>query len=126
MKVYYAHHQYKYHSIEEEYELDLIRRYFPSSVIFNPSIDLKTSSTLDESIIMKECLETIGDSDILVFSSMNGVIGTGVYHEVKEAQRIGKPVFYIYHDTLYADFSITEIDDSKRRDRVYAFVTKPN
>ena len=26
--IYYAHHQYKYKSIEEAYELDLIRRYF--------------------------------------------------------------------------------------------------
>lgn len=120
--IYYAHHQYKYKSIEEAYELDLIRRYFPQAKIFNPSTDLKSNLLGDETIIMRECLETVRDSDILIFSSMNGVVGTGVYHEVEEAQRMNKIVFYIFHDQLYADFTILERPKSQRTDRLYGTV----
>ena len=120
--IYYAHHQYKYKSIEEAYELDLIRRYFPQAKIFNPSTDLKSNLLGDETIIMRECLETGRASDILIFSSMNGVVGTGVYHEVEEAQRANKIVFYIFHDQLYSDFTILERPKSQRTDRLYGTV----
>lgn len=33
--IYYAHHQWKYNTPEETYELKLIRRYFPNAKIFN-------------------------------------------------------------------------------------------
>lgn len=108
--IYYAHHQYKYKSVEEAYELDLIRRYFPQAKIFNPSTDLKSNLLGDETI------------DILIFSSMNGVVGTGVYHEVEEAQRMNKIVFYIFHDQLYSDFTILERPKSQRTDRLYGTV----
>ena len=52
--IYYAHHQYKYKSIEEAYELDLIRRYFPQAKIFNPSTDLKSNLLGDDTIIVRE------------------------------------------------------------------------
>ena len=120
--IYYAHHQYKYKSIEEAYELDLIRRYFPQAKIFNPSTDLKSNLLGDETIIMRECLETVKTSDILIFSSMNGVVGTGVYHEVEEAQKANKIVFYIFHDQLYSDFTILERPKSQRTDRLYGTV----
>ena len=120
--IYYAHHQYKYKSIEEAYELDLIRRYFPKAKIFNPSTDLKSNLLDDETIIMRECLETVKASDILIFSSTNGVVGTGVYHEVEEAQRANKIVFYIFHDQLYSDFTILERPKSQRTDRLYGTV----
>ena len=120
--IYYAHHQYKYKSIEEAYELDLIRRYFPQAKIFNPSTDLKSNLLGDENIIMRECLETVKTSDILIFSSMNGVVGTGVYHEVEEAQRANKIVFYIFHDQLYSDCTILERPKSQRIDRLYGTV----
>ena len=120
--IYYAHHQYKYKSVEEAYELDLIRRYFPQAKIFNPSTDLKSNLLGDETIIMRECLETVRASDILIFSSMDGVVGTGVYHEVEEAQRANKIVFYIFHDQLYSDFTILERPKSQRTDRLYGTV----
>ena len=122
MRIYYAHHQYKYKSIEEAYELDLIRRYFPKAKIFNPSTDLKSNLLGDETIIMRECLETVKASDILIFSSMNGVVGTGVYHEVEEAQRANKIVFYIFHDQFYSDFTILARHKSQRTDRLYGTV----
>ena len=118
----YAHHQYEYKSIEEAYELDLIRRYFPQAKIFNPSTDLKSNLLGDETIIMRECLETVKASDILIFSGMNGVVGTGVYHEVEEAQRANKIVFYIFHDQLYSDFTILERPKSQRTNRLYGTV----
>ena len=94
--IYYAHHQWKYGTQIEAYELDLIREYFPNAKIFNPATDLKSlSPKLDENSIMKECLETVRNSDILIFSSVNGTVGTGVYHEVLEAEANKKFVFYI-------------------------------
>lgn len=120
--IYYAHHQYKYNTVEESYELDLIRRYFPLAKIFNPSTDLKTITCLDENIIMQECLDRVRNSDILVFSSMNGVVGTGVYHEVEEAQRLNKIIFYIFHNKLYTDFTILELPKNERTDRLYGDV----
>lgn len=122
--IYYAHHQYKYKykSIKEAYELGMIRRYFPHAKIFNPSTDLKSNLLGDETIIMRECLETVRASDILIFSSIDGFVGTGVYHEVEEAQRANKIVFYIFHDQLYSDFIILERPKSQQTDRLYGTV----
>lgn len=125
--IYYAHHQWKYSTQEEQYELDLIRRYFPLARIFNPATDLKAScrpyesQEAREAEIMDECLQTVGNSDILVFSSLDGCVGTGVYHEVKEAQKAGKIVFYIWQDKLRPDFTLTMREDDKRTDRLYAY-----
>lgn len=120
--IYYAHHQWKYGTKVEQYELDLIKRYFPSASVFNPSTDLKTSESDGEENIMLECFEVIRNSDMLVFSSMDGVVGTGVYHEVREAQKLGKIVFYIFDNTLYSDFSITQLNRAMQTDRLYGRV----
>lgn len=119
--IYYAHHQWKYNTPEETYELDLIRRYFPNAKIFNPSTDLTIYEVDTEAAIMERCLYTVGMSDILIFSSLNGCVGTGVYHEVKEAQKVGKIVFYIWQDKLRPDFTLTMREDDKRTDRLYAY-----
>lgn len=121
-RIYYAHHQWKYGSLVEQYELDLIKQHRPDAVIFNPSTDLKTGAADGEAAVMAECLETVRNSDILVFSSMNGCVGTGVYHEVREAQRNGKAIFYIYQDRLWSDYDMTLRDDDVRSDRLYAYV----
>ena len=120
--IYYAHHQWKYGTKIEEYEIELIKRYFPHASICNPSIDLKTNSR-DEKEIMDECLEKVRNSDILVFSSMNGCTGTGVYHEVEEAQKEGKLVLYIFQDTLTTEWILTKREPFERMDRVYATVS---
>jgi len=119
--VYYAHHQWKYGTKVEAYELDFIKRYFPHANIFNPSVDLKTKTT-NEVEIMEECLEKVRESDILIFSSMDGCIGTGVYHEIKEARKRGKLILYIFHDTLLTNFDIVEKSKFNRTDRLYAMV----
>ena len=120
--IYYAHHQWKYGTKIEQYELDLIKRYFPDYKIFNPCADVKTDASLGEEAIMKECLETVQNSDVLVFSSMDGVVDTGVYHEVQEARKHGKFIYYIFHDKLYGCFTIEEINEEKQTDRLYGLV----
>ena len=120
--IYYAHHRWKYGTPIEQYELDLIKRYFPDDKIFNPCTDVKTDVSLGEEAIMKECLETVQNSDILVFSSMDGVVGTGVFHEVQEARKHGKFIYYIFHNKLYSCFTIEEINEEKQTDRLYGLV----
>ena len=71
--IYYAHHQWKYGTKVEQYELDLIKRYFPHATIFNPSVDLKIKTT-NEEYIMEECLAKVNESDIIVFSSMDALV----------------------------------------------------
>ena len=120
--IYYAHHQWKYGTKVEAYEIDVIKRYFPNAKIFNPSTDLILPKCFGEEAIMARCLETVRNSDILVFSSMDGVIGTGVYHEVEEAKRNGKNVFYIFQNRLFLDFFINQFDKVMQQDRLYATV----
>lgn len=122
--IYYAHHQWKYGTPEEVYEISLIKRYFPNANIFNPATDLTTIPSGDETVIMNECLNVVRGADILVFSSLDGCVGTGVFHEVKEAMRKGTIVFYIYQDNLIADFEIIEREEFERTDRLYAFVER--
>lgn len=120
--IYYAHHQWKYGTKVEAYEIDVIKRYFPNAKIFNPSTDLILPKTADEYAVMKRCLEIVRNSDILIFSSMDGVIGTGVYHEVEEAKKNGKIVFYIFQNRLFPDFFINQFDKVMQQDRLYATV----
>lgn len=120
--IYYAHHQWKYNTRVESYELELIRRYFPNARIFNPSVDLTHTKEDGEEIVMAECLETVRSSDILVFSSMDGCIGTGVYQEIKEARKKGKLVLYIFHDTLLSDFEVIKRASFEKTDRLYATI----
>ena len=123
--IYYAHHQWKYGTQIEQYELDLIKRYFPGDTIFNPATELTTDHSLGEEAIMEECLERVRNSDIIIFSSMDGAIGTGVYHELEEARKNGKFVFYIFRNRLYSRFYVSMIGDDHRTDRVYAYVYEP-
>ena len=121
--IYYAHHQWKYGTKEEAYEIDLIKRYFPNANIFNPSTDLSpVTDTGDEALIMKECLEKVRNSDILLFSSLDGCVGTGVYHEVLEATNSNKLVLYIYQDSIFANFEMIERTDGGKTDRFFAMV----
>lgn len=119
--IYYAHHQWKYGTKIEEHELEVIKRYFPNARICNPSTDLNFDD-MSESEAMRLCLDTVGKSDILVFSSVNGCIGVGVKSEVQEAERLGKIVFYLDHDKLEQQFTIMENETEYQSDRINAFV----
>ena len=118
--IYYAHHRWKYSTQVEQYELDLIKRFFPHANIFNPGTDLSTAN-FTEKDIMAECIEVIRYSDIVIFSSMDGVIGAGVYEEITKAKELGKLVLYIYQDELVTGFKIRK-NDRCFNDRLYGFV----
>lgn len=120
--IYYAHHQWKYGTPIEKYEIDLIKRYFPNANVFNPSTDLLAKPDDDKAFILERCIGIVRDADILVFSSMDGMVGTGVYHEVMQAKNAGKIVFYIHQDELKTDFSLIERKESVRTNRLYGLV----
>lgn len=122
--IYYAHHQWKYGTKVEEYELDLIKRYFPHAVVFNPATDLKSKDCGDEAIIMDECVSKVLDSDIVIFSAMDGMIGIGVYNEVAAAEESGKLVLCLTQNKLHSSFHIYESPEFGS-DRLYARVCVP-
>ena len=98
MKIYYAHHIWKYGTKIEEYELDLIKKTFPNAEIFNPSTDI--NQTGNEEVIMKQCLNEVSMSDMVVFSSMNGCIGFGVSQEIDCAYRNNIKVGYLFGNQI--------------------------
>ena len=98
-KIYYAHHIWKYNTEVERYEIELIRNKFNNSIIINPNGEVLQER--DESEIMKDCLDYVKECDILVFSSLSGVVGKGVVTEVKKALDTGKRVYYIRDNGLY-------------------------
>ena len=115
LNIYYAHHQWKYGTKIEEYELDLIKEYFPNAAIFNPSVSLNIDGKTEDEI-MDICLHQVGISDMVIFSSVDGLIGIGVFKEVTHARDLRMPVYYIYKDELRRDFDITpnRLSDSDR------------
>lgn len=121
--IYYAHHQWKYGTKIEEYELDLIKKNFPNAVIFNPATELKIEGK-SEYEIMEECLKIVEKSDIVIFSCMDGMIGIGVYEEVERAKDAGKLVLCISQNRLRTEFIILESPEFNS-DRLYARVGVP-
>ena len=67
MKIYYAHHLWKYNTIIEEYELSIIRRYYPQEEvkIINPNGYINQNNT--EAQIMEDCFKTIEECDTIIF-----------------------------------------------------------
>ena len=116
--IYYAHHQWKYGTKIEEYELELIKKQFPHALIFNPATELNVDGRTEEDI-MNECLEIVDKSDIVIFSAMDGMIGIGVYNEVMAAKESGKLILYIYQNKLTTDFRIYRTPE-RNSDRLYA------
>lgn len=122
--IYYAHHRWKYGTEIEKYELDLIRRHFPNARICNPSTDIDMKDATEE-VIMEECLRKVDASDILVFSSVNGSTGIGVFTEVERAREKNKVILYIHQGELCACFKLSKRHPAKRTDRIYANVYLP-
>lgn len=105
LKIYYAHHQWKYGTKIEDYEVSLIQSYFPNAMIFRPSADLNVEGKSEDEI-MNICLNQIKMFDMVIFSSMDGLVGIGVFKEVTHAKDLGMPVYYIYKDELRYDFDM--------------------
>ena len=121
LKIYYAHHQWKYGTKIEEYELDLIKAYFPNAVIFNPAVDLNIDGKTEDEI-MCICLDQVKISDMVIFSSIDGLVGIGVFKEVTHAKDLGMPVYYIAKDELRYDFDVTANWKSNGNDRTFGRV----
>lgn len=121
MRIYYAHHQWKYGTAIEKYEIGLIQSVFGKDAdIINPArfpfLWIET-----EEDMMRKCLDEVILSDILVFSSMDGVIGKGVYTEIETAADFRRDIYYIDQNSITKGFEITTIKNSTT-DRVYATV----
>lgn len=121
LDIYYAHHQWKYGTKIEEYELDLIRAYFPNAVIFNPSVSLDIDGRTEDEI-MDVCLHQIDVSDMIIFSSVDGLVGIGVFKEITHAKDLGMPIYYINGDVLEYDFDM-EINLLSTSDRTYGRIS---
>lgn len=122
--IYYAHHQWKYGTKIEDYELDMIKRYFPHAEIFNPATDLRSKDSGDEDVIMEECINKVLDSDIVIFTTMDSMIGIGVYQEVMAAQGKDKLVLCLAAGKLHTVFAIEKTPEFEN-DRLYAKVCVP-
>lgn len=112
LKIYYAHHIWKYDTYIEYYELDIIKENFPNSDIINPNGYLEAEFGVSESELMDKCFEIIEKCDVLIFSSVDGIIGYGVFTEIETALEKGIPLYYIYQGKLHDRFRITELEDS--------------
>ena len=123
MKIYYAHHLWKYSTKIEEYEIGLINKNFPNSIIINPNGDLGRIKLKTESEIMNICLSI--DYDILIFSTVDGIVGHGVYDEVNQALKNHKPVYYLINNSFINVVQI-EWDLINQSDRVFAIANKVN
>ena len=119
-RIYYAHHQWKYGTKVEEFEIEMIRKAFPKMDIFNPATDLKTDG-LSEEEIMKQCLKEVDTSDFVVFTTMDGYIGKGVLEEIRHAQSNGKVVLWFIAGNFRTDFGI-DVILIPISDRLYATV----
>ena len=125
MNIYYAHHLWKYNTEIEKYEIELIKANYPDADILNPNgcIGYTESSGLTTEEIMDICFAAIHSSDVLVFSSVNGVVGKGVTDEVTLAKQLRIPIFYIDKNELNiaeeVSFDVIPGSNSKR---IYATV----
>jgi len=129
MKIYYAHHIWKYGTSIEVFELSVIKNGFDFEdefEIVNPRDTL--SQGISESEIMKQAFLVIDQCDALVFSTISGVVGHGVFNEVMYALNKGIQVFCLMGDDCYLveDKEIFKDIIFKGDNRVYALVNVPS
>lgn len=124
MKLYYAHHIWKYDTKIEDYEIEVVKSCFTDGVeIVNPKTAAEQNK--DSKLIMEDCLRIIQRCDGLVFSSISGVVGKGVYREVEKALKDNKPIYYIFYNTLHSEITMDNlkiINPDNPNNRVYAEV----
>ena len=129
MKIYYAHHIWKYGTPIEVFEMSVIKNGFDFEdefEIVNPRDAL--SQGISESEIMKQAFLMIDQCDALVFSTISGVVGHGVFNEVIYALNKGIQVFCLMGDDCYLveDKEIFKDIIFKGDNRVYALVNVPS
>ena len=90
---------FKYNTKEEKQEIELIEKKFPNFLIINPNEWIYQDNS--EQAIMNQCYHFVKMSDILVFSSLNTIIGRGVCEEVQLALEENKDVYYLLDNNFY-------------------------
>lgn len=121
IKIYYAHHIWKYDTKIEQYEIDLIKSNFIYSKIINPNGTVDQSK--DENEIMNDCFNCIKNCDILVFSSISGVVGKGVFEEVMLAKKLGKSIYYLENNQVFSKINVEfKVLQNSNNNRIYAVV----
>ena len=114
---------FKYNTKEEKQEIELIEKKFPNFLIINPNEWICQDNS--EQAIMNQCCHFVKMSDVLVFSSLNTIIGRGAYEEVQLALEENKDVYYLLDNNFYKinlkDFLKVNIIYNKTNDfRKYA------
>lgn len=127
MKIYYAHHQWKYNTPLEDMEIKNIKNTFKDCEIINPNGALDIEGNTEEEI-MEQCFEYVRECDIVAFSTIQyDYIGIGVYQEILEGFKNNKEVYLVgeYYTLKFTneDFDrlIITIDHTKN-ERLYAKV----
>lgn len=124
-KIYYAHHQWKYNTEEELKELEQIELQLDGFIV-NPNGWVYEVE--DQSYCMGQCFHFVKICDTLVFSTIeNGIMGKGVYDEIKCALDNNKQVYYLNNGLLesfyYGDYdNIKIVVDETGTNRRYAKV----
>lgn len=122
MKIYYAHHQWKYNTKIEDYEIELIKAAHPGCEIVNPNGAL--DQTKPEVEIMEDCFGMIKDCDRFVFSTLSGTVGKGVCDEVGFAYSWGLPIEIIERNGLHG-ITVPRFEPmNSGSNRTYANVTE--
>lgn len=120
MKIFYSHHLWKYGTKIEAWELGLIKAKFPGAEIINPNGDVKQDQP--EDVIMADCLRLVKECDVLVFSSLDGIIGKGVFRELNAALESRKPVYYLHAGEIGGAGQFMGEIRNNATDRLYADV----
>ena len=108
MLIYYAHSKLIYDTKREKEEIEIIQDAFTNSHIINPNGWIYNNKR--ESDIMEQCYIFVKQSDIIIFSSVDGFIGKGVYNEIQRAFWYDKDVYYLSEDRLYKFNNFNDIE----------------
>lgn len=125
MKIYYAHHIWKYGTEIEAYEIQCINSGFPDAEIINPKEVLPQGKP--ESEILKTAFSVIKSCDVIVFSTVSGLIGHGIFNEVVVAATSGVKVYQLHGNRCYEvnNLDLKEIVFNGNN-RVYALAYTPD
>mgnify|MGYP001080317084 CR=1 FL=1 len=109
MKIYYAHHVWKYDTPMENFEIKCIERQFKDAVIVNPRTTIPQDQP--ESVILDYAYKALNNCDAIVFSTFSGMIGHGVFNEIIYAFNAGKKVYQVlqqpsFHQNLQHNYYI--------------------
>lgn len=104
MQIYFAHPIPTYDSKQESEVLKVIRQKFPDAIIYNPA-DFPSQR-------MSFYFRRVCEADLVVFmAKVEGIIGRGVFDEVRLAKMLETPVLYYDLQTrqFYSEFVIERL-----------------